>query len=701
MFTFVENQNNQTTFARERIFKEILEGLRSRETVVFCGAGISVNSGLPTANGLVGYILERLGIPDEERDVVLGSGLPFEAFMETLHDSTDASQLFDIFDAGEPNAAHILLAKLAKVDCLKTICTTNFDRLIEKGLEREGLKRNVHYEVFDSEENFGKIDWSGEMVRIIKIHGSIEKKDEMAVTIKRIASREYSEQRQEVIKCLFSTGNHENVLVMGYSCSDLFDISPHIEAVEGDRKRVIYIEHKSGARSIKRENIKKKSLKNPFRKFEESKRVYADTDRLVEALWFSFAKKNDYEFRKYRTPWEKNVNGWLSKAENDHSKGISYHIPGNIFLKISEYKRAIKYHEKALEVFRDMRDKRWEAKCLGALGSDYNNLGEYPTAIKNYEGALWIVQDSGDKQGEETNLGNMGSVYYSLGEYGKAIEYHEQALRISRDIREKQGQAVHLGNLGLVHDRMGEYRKAIEYHERALQISREIGDKQGEGRDLGNLGIAYYSLGEYRKAIEYHEKALQISRDIGDKQGEGIHLNNLGLDNYRVNDSRQAIKHYERALQISRDIGDKQGEGIRLGNLGIVYYKLGAFSKATKYHRQAYLLARSIGDKKLQGSQLGNLGNAYYSLRGYPEAIKYYKQALRISRDIGDKQGEGIRLGNLGGVYHRLGEYRKAIKFYEDSVAILRQTLGDEHPSTKSVEGELTKTIKIVEGEVS
>ncbi len=97
--------------------------------------------------------------------------------MEAISENTDISKILDIYKFGEPNTNHILIAKLAKKGHLKTIFTTNFDLLIEKALENEGLKRDKDFEVYSDEEQFSRIDFDdigNKPIRVFKIHGSID-----------------------------------------------------------------------------------------------------------------------------------------------------------------------------------------------------------------------------------------------------------------------------------------------------------------------------------------------------------------------------------------------------------------------------------------------------------------------------------------------------------------------------------------------
>lgn len=373
-------------------------GFEKREFALFCGAGISKNSGLPLANELKQYILEKLSIDKKDIDEIMASNLPFEAFMETLSESSDISKILEIFENGPPNTNHILIAKLAKNGYLKTIFTTNFDLLIEKALEKEGLRRDKDFEVYYDENQFSQInfeDIGDGIVRIFKIHGSIENKDSIRTTMDEIASKTLSEQRMNVMRYLFSTGKHKKVLVLGYSCSDEFDITPQIQSIEENQKEIIFVEHNREGQEMV--DVKTKKLKNPFKKFLGS-RIKCNTDDFIGDLWCAHKETiGEYKPIESKVNWKTYLDDWAKGLKEEYS---NYFIAGLILDKISNFKRAIEYFEKYLETTKVIGNKIVKSRCYGNLGLAYYGLGSFKTAIKYFEQALEIAKEIGDKRGE-------------------------------------------------------------------------------------------------------------------------------------------------------------------------------------------------------------------------------------------------------------------------------------------------------------
>jgi tetratricopeptide (TPR) repeat protein len=219
---------------------------------------------------------------------------------------------------------------------------------------------------------------------------------------------------------------------------------------------------------------------------------------------------------------------------------------------LDEIKRSIKLKETLLSKL--SKSDEISGYLMGSLGILYNQIGSYKKAIKYHKKALVISKEIGDRRGEGNHLGNLGNAYLNLRQAKKAIKYYQKALVIAREIGDRQGEGARLGNLGNAYFILWQVEKAIEYYQKALVIAREIDDWRGEGNALGNLGNVYRNLGQVEKAIEYYKKALVIAREIGDRRNEGIWLGNLGSIYRNQGQVDKAIKYYEKALDIGNEI---------------------------------------------------------------------------------------------------------------------------------------------------
>ncbi|XP_066029064.1 tetratricopeptide repeat protein 28-like [Pocillopora verrucosa] len=363
----------------------------------------------------------------------------------------------------------------------------------------------------------------------------------------------------------------------------------------------------------------------------------------------------------------------IGKAE----EGIHYSHLGKAYGDIGQFKTAIKYHQRGIEIAKEVGDKAEERTSYGNLGCTYYSLGQFKTAIKYQQRHLEIAKEVGHKVEEGTSYGNLGCAYHSLGQFKTAIEYHQRHLEISKEVGDKVGEGTSYGNLGCTYRSLGQFKTAIEYHLRHLEIAKEVGHKAGEGTSYGNLGCAYRSLGHFKTAIEYHQRRLKIAKEVGDKAGEGTSYGNLGCAYDSLGQFKTAIEYHQRGLEIAKEVGDKAGEGTSYGNLGWAYHSLGQFKTAIEYHQRHLEIAKEVGHKAGEGTSYGNLGCAHDSLGQFKTAIKCHQRHLEIAKEVGDKAVEGTSYGNLGCAYKSLGQFKTAIEYHQRGLEIAKE-VGDK-----------------------
>jgi hypothetical protein len=320
----------------------MLRGKRGRLSL-FCGAGISVASGLPTASVLLESILGSLGI--EPNDVASLKNLdgtwrmPFEAFMEAFIEHDQNTTLFDIFLLGTPNINHLLIKKLALKGCLGEICTTNFDLLIERmfdaapSLPLTVVLENIHPSTHIHNDH---------ALSLIKLHGTAADHATIRTTIQSIATGDGFDARARLIQRLL-TGGSEVLWVWGYSCSDVLDITPAIAAVRND-KAVILLQHDPGIADLASAVVAPLSHTPSDRPFHgyTGYSVQVDADVLVNEL----LDRDPYNFEGAidAGQWEAIVRKWVSSFRHPH---IKHSILCHLFYNLAEYNLALKYNAMA------------------------------------------------------------------------------------------------------------------------------------------------------------------------------------------------------------------------------------------------------------------------------------------------------------------------------------------------------------------
>jgi tetratricopeptide (TPR) repeat protein len=158
--------------------------------------------------------------------------------------------------------------------------------------------------------------------------------------------------------------------------------------------------------------------------------------------------------------------------------------------------------------------RQTEADRLFQQGIQQFQTSQFEAALQSWEKALTLYRQIKDRKGEGNALSGLGLAYYVLGNYAKAIDYHEQSLAIAREIKDRLGEGNALGNLGNAYGSLGNYAKAIDYHEQSLAIQRQIKDRLGQGKLLGNLGVAQFYNRQFSQAEQSLRQAIQVYETI-------------------------------------------------------------------------------------------------------------------------------------------------------------------------------------------
>ncbi|MBN1802643.1 MAG: SIR2 family protein [Candidatus Lokiarchaeota archaeon] len=207
---------------------EKLKEITNEGFIAFCGAGISISppSCSPSWWTLTEEILTAFfnKVPDEfniPKDMILtDSNMQPEEVLESFAIILDERlyAAFDALDVAEPNANHIMIARLAKEGVLKACFTTNFDIYLEKALKEERVEFDLLVENREYEDYLQNTLASGKLGHkflLCKVHGTIERPTSIvSVASAYKTAKGFSIPKAELFEQLLS---QYTCLFLGYS----------------------------------------------------------------------------------------------------------------------------------------------------------------------------------------------------------------------------------------------------------------------------------------------------------------------------------------------------------------------------------------------------------------------------------------------------------------------------------------------------
>ena len=183
--------------------KIIKNASMNNKLVVFIGAGVSANSGIPMWGELIEKIKSKIDITDPYMDSL--------KIAQYFYNSRDKKEYYEFLKSeleidAKPNAIHDKLLELNP----QHIITTNYDNLIEEQAYRKGMFYNLVCKDSD-------LPYTSNNKMIIKMHGDFANRN---IVFKEDDYLSYSNNfklLENYIKSIFST---YTVLFVGYSLSD-------------------------------------------------------------------------------------------------------------------------------------------------------------------------------------------------------------------------------------------------------------------------------------------------------------------------------------------------------------------------------------------------------------------------------------------------------------------------------------------------
>lgn len=368
-----------------------------------------------------------------------------------------------------------------------------------------------------------------------------------------------------------------------------------------------------------------------------------------------------------RREWDESMKFLDEAIKLDPNLLVAYRLKCDLYIAMNKYKELLELASDKVKLCEN-RDTDLQIDFLTRISKAYSVLGQYGKALEVDEKALDLAREIGNKKSEGALLGNIGVFYANTGELQKGLDYFYKKLAIVREIKDREGESHILMNIGAINDWMGNYKNSLKFYKQALEINREFDNPENKGLILGNIGAAYEKLSEYTKALHHHHQALEIFQKIKNKRYEAWVFMNIGALIYKLGRREEAIENLKKALRIVQEVGEKASEGMILGFIGSIYSEADESSNSLEYLTKALEISREIGDRRTETMHLGNLGSAYIELEEYEKAAEVLDQGVKLAEQVGDTL-TGTELLVISGILYRESkDHRKSIECFQKTL---------------------------------
>ncbi len=581
------------------------------------GAGISVDKpcSLPTGYEFIRSSLRRL-IPEEEQDNIIalmdpnreGSRGPsdflrFEQLMQYIQGWFDPDlHILDCFAAlNTPNLNQLFLAYMIKSRHL--VFTTNFDSMIEHALlETQTPKHQIFPIIY-------RKDWENPPKKndccIYKLHGSLidyrtgdDCRETMQATLEQIARMKEGNVftleawKRNVLQK--STKTH-NLVVLGYSGLDDFDILPTLWSIQSPMK-LIWISHApsldvrdamvnvvrtaSSDISTGCDELPDRTGGNLLSFVEKGARrpdnvvwIKVNTSKLVEWLWGRYIP--------LRLPLNiSSISPSVSKplmSDGIISEFGKWVLTGMILHDRQMYSQSLNAFQTALSYSHGQWKQEWtrrdalnqyivetdelklQSACINNIGVLLLKENRLNEAAALFRRSLNLVERMDDIQGRYTYLCNLGIIYEEQNKLQEALEHFHKALTLAESIGDLQAKSTNLSHIAFIRQKQQE-PDALQYYLEALKIDEQLGDLAGKATRLTLIGVLHQNNSRYDKASDLYHQALEINDSLGNLSGTASCLFNIASVAEVQGQRDKALEYYQRAADIYTVLEDLDGK---------------------------------------------------------------------------------------------------------------------------------------------
>lgn len=190
---------------KDQAINNIVEAMNNDELIIFVGAGVSANSGLPSWTQLIKELEEELPLENEENDNLRIAQYYYNTWGKHRY-FQKINEIFNRYSNARPNSIHQEILKIQP----SHLITTNYDTLLEDIMNKSIRK----YEVIKKNEDIPYIKTKH---YLIKMHGDLK---EQNIVLKEDDYLDYNDNYFMIATLIKTLVMNHTLLFIGYSLND-------------------------------------------------------------------------------------------------------------------------------------------------------------------------------------------------------------------------------------------------------------------------------------------------------------------------------------------------------------------------------------------------------------------------------------------------------------------------------------------------
>lgn len=592
-----------------------MDNLYNKKTIL-AGAGVSFDypACFPLASQIIDLLIHAISVDNNiyntfkeglkrdksNKQIKLSDNqIRFEMLIDVISECDSELHILDaIKEYKTPNLNHYNLAQLAING--HYVFTTNFDDLIERAIYNLGYSPKTICSEIDY-KNFSFCDDG--TIPVFKLHGSYYKhigssyvrkikktiQASLISIMKDNSNLSLPNFKINVLKECLSRSS--NLLFVGYSGSDDFDVIPSLQSIE--TKNIIWINHCNNinysdtSESINQLDnsgmsllIRTKLNKCPYsvKLFNTNTKFFLMGDGGIYVLPKQKSTSTDNHFESY-------INKWRDTLSNDDK----YRMAGELLYRLCYYDESYKIFDLITPDHRCYVQA--QLRCITCL----DQISKYKSALEKLENLKQISQI--DKHEQYLNiLEKEAYLNYRINPNNFISEkLFKYVIRNAKSKYHILQSAIN--NYALYLRDQNRCQEALSYYNKCKSIAIKTGNIKQKYLTESNIATILFDEGHFIKSEEICLNGYDLSKKMGDYRQLGVFENLLANICFVKGDYTGAIDLCNKSIERDKNINNETDSSVNELLIGQCFFELGDYSEAETHFSIAQSLFDASDDK--------------------------------------------------------------------------------------------------------
>lgn len=316
-------------------------------------------------------------------------------------------------------------------------------------------------------------------------------------------------------------------------------------------------------------------------------------------------------------------------------RATALHGAGTIFAERADFPRAQRHLEEALEIWRELDDRRGLATSLNSVAWASLLNGDARRAEALSTEAVGLAHDLGDVRAESVARYNLGQVALLRGDLAGAHALVGQASELRRRAGDRRGEAYTMVSMAFIEEYQGRYEEALAHVEEGDAVLRELGDRQIVAWAMQIRGRIRLGVGDVDGARRHLAEARTMWFESGNLDALARTIADIAEAELASGDVEEAARAARESLSLARDIGGVGAFTPVLSLAAAVAVASGDLEGAETLVDEASRIAQASGARLLEAETLEVEAGLAYGKDDLEAAASAASRAAFLREQIG------------------------------------------------------------------